>query len=250
MQQSDFSVLITNVSATASQAFAVQCGEFGAAISDDNADKLPDENFNASQYLDSIDFGDVLDTGYNSLESLKSELEQAWKAIDSAELDRLLAPLPGDLPDLTHKLAGTQLKQWVEYALATDENSPFYTLHKYLMSLFRRVDDDVNDVIREAIAFDQIDELDEHEILPEHVHLDDLVTAATIQSFNAFKWLVKHANLDDCKIADILENFFDDADAFEQVYKILSPSEKQKAEILNRASSSDNQQIIGLINSI
>lgn len=250
MQHSDFSVLVTNVSAAASQAFAVQCGEFGAAISDDNADKLPDENFNTSQYLESIDFGDVLNSGYNSLDSLKSELDQAWQAMDSAELNRLLAPLPEDLPDLTHKLAGAQLKQWVEYALVTDENSPFYALHKYLMSLFRRVDDDVNDVIREAIAFDQVDELDEHEILPEHVHLDDLITAATIQSFNVFKWLIKHVSFNDCKIADLLENFFDDAATFELVYKIISPSEKQKAEILDRASVSDNQQIIGLINSI
>jgi hypothetical protein len=248
MKQSEFNVLVTNVSAIADQAFAVQCGEFSSAAADDGVQPAA-APFNPLEHIGNFDYQAVLESGYKSLESLTAEFNAAWEAIEQEKLAGLLENLPDDFARLTQPLTGDQLKPWIIHALNAGDESPFYALHHYLLGFFRGGYDETNDIIREAIAFDELAGLLEHErnIGPEHIQFDDLVTAATIQSFKVLEWLLKHAQLDDGQVVAIMESCFIDKTVFQRVYQMLSPTTAQSAAILLRAQAAGEDGIIGFI---
>jgi len=252
MQPSEFNILITNVAAIASQTFALQCGEFATAmVADENA-ALSVEPFALEQHLDNINFQAVLVSGYESLPSLEEELNQAWGKHEPDKLNSLISQLSTTLPDLTKKLTGSKLKQWVKYNLKPEYADNFYELHQYIMSLFSRAADETNDIIREAIAFDNLAGLAEHEtqIRAEHIKYDDLITAATIQSFKVFEWLFNHGQWDDTQIADILEYYFTDMFLFERIYNILAPTAPQYIAAMIRAQASNNKSVVDFLNRV
>lgn len=246
MKQSEFNILVTNVTAIANQTFTIQCGEFATALSSDEENELSTETFDQKTHMDTFDFQSVIDSGYKQLNDLEDELNNAWNLIDLNKLEALIKQLPEGYADLTIKLSGDQLKQWITHTLEAKDDTPFYIVHQYIMTLFQGGDDDINDLIREAIAFDEVAELqeEEHNIRTEHIQVDDLITAAAIQSFKALKWLVQHADLSDEDVIKILESAFDEKSIFEQAYTIISPTETQYSEILTLAKNNNATVII------
>lgn len=252
MTQSEFNILITNVTAIASQIFSLQCGEFATAMSANENASATIAPFELEQHLNNINFQEILDSGYNSLDSLTTELNEAWGKHDTATLAALLQQLTTDLPVLTQKLTGIKLKQWIKYNLKPENADSFYALHQYVMPLFNQFGDETYDAIREAIAFDDLAGLLEHEqnIQSKHIKLDDLTTAATIESFKVFEWLLQRTRLEDKQVADILENCFNHQPKFERVYTILAPTAPQHKVVMFRAQAANQASIINFLSQI
>jgi hypothetical protein len=248
--KNEFNILVTNVSAIASQTFSIQCGEFATAIAEDQAKELANKSFDQNQYLQKIDFQQILDSGYNSLDSLTAQLDQAREIIDFDQLAILLKQLPADLPDISKIINGFQLRQWVQHALQLQNDGEFYALHSYLMSHFGLGGDEIDDIIREAIAFDELGVLQDYgsKIASSHIKVDDLVTAASIQSMKVFEWLVTRASLSDNQVGSLFENLLSDRKLFQDSYKIVVKTKSQYAEILRRAESSSDAEIIAFLN--
>ena len=245
MNQLEFNILVTNVTAIANQTFTIQCGEFATALSSDEENELATETFDQKTHIDTFDFQSIINSGYQQLDDLEDELDKAWSLIDLKKLEASLKQLPEDYADLTLKLSGDQLKQWITHTLEAKDDTPFYIVHQYIMTLFQGGDDEINDLIREAIAFDELTDLleEENNIRAEHIHVDDLITAATIQSFKTFKWLVQHSELSNKEVIKVLENTFDDKPTFEQSYTIIAPTETQHSEILTLAKNRNATEI-------
>ena len=246
MKQSEFNILVTNVTAIANQTFTIQCGEFATALSSEEENKLATEAFDQKIHIDTFDFQSIINSGYKQLDDLEDELANAWSLIDLDKLEASLKQLPEGYTELTLKLSGDQLKQWITHTLEAKDDTPFYIVHQYIMTLFQGGDDDIDDLIREAIAFDELTDLleEENNIRAEHIKVDDLITAATIQSFKAFKFLVQHTELNNEEVIEVLESTFDDKSTFEQVYTIMAPTETQHSEVLTLAKNSNASVII------
>ena len=120
------------------------------------------------------------------------------------------------------------------------------------MALFQQEGSDIHDLVREAIAFDELTDLikEEKNLRAEHIQLDDLETALTIQSFKAFEWLVPRAKLDDDNTLELLKSSLDDHSNFERILLILAPSEKQRETILSLAKSRNEDSILELLSKL
>lgn len=251
MNQSEFNLLVTNVTAIANQTFAIQCGEFANAVAADDSNEFATESFDLNKHNETFDFQAVLEKGYQSIDELETELAEAWEKGSAAELESLLAQLPSAMPVLSQQLSGDQLQQWITHTLKAQDEDPFYVLHQHIMALFQTglSTNDTNDLIREAIAFDQVSDLADIEstITPEQIAFDDLVTAVTIQSFTAFEWLAQRAALNGEQTVELLENCTDDSAVFEQTLKIIAPDEPARDAIKSRAKASGQEAIVDLI---
>ena len=253
MKKDDFYYLVTNVSAVATQVFTIRCGEFGAAASVDESNDLPAFDFNPNSQLDKIDFQAFIDSGYQDIDDVESELAEAWEDLDLANLNDLLSELPGELPHLTQKISGEQLKAWVAYCTERSSADSFDILHQYVMSVVNK-DEDIYDLIRECIASNDHSELEEEDsrISAKHVRLDDLVTAAEIESFNTFKWLFNKGNLNEEQKEAVLsaEGCIDDRFVFEEVYKIISPSQQSLDSVQAKAEKAGHSEIVEFIKAV
>lgn len=251
MEQTQFNILVTNVSAIVSQTYAIQCGEFATAMAEEEPEQFPGISFNKQEMLEKTDYQNLLNSGYESISELSEQLAEAWQKIDQPELESFNNNLPGDLPVLTHKLSDKEFKQWLNYAVDAGEKNPFYALHYYLISYFQGnlEENDINDAIREAIASDNVDELDESVVKPEHILLDDLITAATIESFVTFDWLIKRTQLSVDDATDLLHNISDNTYTLRQAYEILDPAGELKPAILELAENNQHELLIDFLKS-
>lgn len=252
MTQTEFNLLVTNLTAITSQTFAIQCGEFASTVSDEQDEKLVINKFDLDQYISQVDFQEILDGGYGSLDSLKLELDDAWNTIDQDNLRNLTTRLPTGLPEITIKITADHLKQWITYSLDAADDDPLYVLHKYVMGFFAVSFNEAGDIIREAIAFDELAGLHEHEntINAEDITVCDLITAATIQSLKVFEWMIKHSQLNDDQIAELFESVMDDMGIFEQIYKIIMPTTSQCKKIMLIAGSNNQDAVVQFLKQV
>jgi len=250
MKQTDFNFLVTNVTAISTQSFSIRCEEFGAGMSADESNNMTKVEFDLEQQHENFDYQAILDSGYRDTDSLEAELSSAMLILDRNKLNDLLNQLPNDLPNLQQKITGEQLKAWISYVLDLENDNPVSLLNQYVMSLFQ-VDDDIHDLIREAIAFDKTDELQEEadNIKAEHIKVEDLETAAEIGSFKAFEWLFKKAALDEVKTIELLfcENCIDAPFVFENLYKIIKPTDELRSTIIAKAKNSGYDAVIDFL---
>lgn len=246
MIQSDFNILVTNVTAIVNHTFNIQADEFADGVVQEAAQGGAAAGFDTDQHFESFDFQDVLDSGYRDLAELTDELDEAWEQVDRELLQELLAEVPGDMPNLTMKMSGDDLKTWIRHSLQADEETPVYAIHRMIMALFDGSSEQINDMIREAIAFDDLDELidEEPNLLPENISLENLITAATIQSFNVLAWLIPRADLDDDEALELLESNIDDKFIFQKVYGMLEPDDALKSAIRSRAEALGQSRIV------
>lgn len=247
MNQSEFNILITNVAAITNQIFTFKCGEFASQISGDVSNNQTSNKIDYEKYMADFNAQEMLASGYESIDTLALELEDVWNGVDQESLYRLASELPANLPDITTRLTPDQFKLWIVYALEASDDNPLYELHKYITgSLGAGHCGDVYDSIREAIAFDELTGLieNEHTILPEHIRLDDLITAASIQSFKVFEWLMKRAKLDDQQIVDLLDSNITDPNTFEKMYKIIIPTDAQCKKIQSIAIIKNEDAVV------
>jgi hypothetical protein len=252
MKQSEFNIFVTNITAVTTQTFSLRCGEFGAAMSADESNEMPEAKFDLEEQHENFDYQSILVSGYRDMESLDDELNNAWQLLelDELEFDKLESlnqQLPDSLPNLTQRLTGEQLKQWISYCLDAPNDSPIFLLNQLVMNLFQ-VDSDIHDLIREAIASDNIEDLsDESEnITAKHIRMEDLVTAAEIESFKVFAWLFSKSDLSEEQLVELLtsEGCIDDQIVFESIYKIVSPSSQQAQAVKLKAQAQDIQSVV------
>ncbi len=252
MEQTQFNILVTNVSAIVSQTYAIQCGEFTTAMVAEDPDQFSDVSFDKKELLENTDYQKLLNGGYESINELSDQLSRAWQEIDQPILESINEKLPDNLPELTRKLSDKEFKQWLNYAIgAADSENPFYALHYFLVSFFRGnlEDNDINDAIREAIASDSVDELDESAVKPEHILMDDLITAATIESFVTFEWLIKRTRLSVVEIAELLHNISDNIYTLRHVYDILDSDSELSSTIQEVAKKNQYEQLLDFLKS-
>ncbi|MCW8877362.1 MAG: hypothetical protein OQJ89_01785 [Kangiellaceae bacterium] len=251
MKRDDFYYLVTNVSAIATQVFTIRCGEFGAAASEDNSNEVPSFEFNVEDQINKVDYQEFIDSGYKDIDAVESELASAWEDVELANLDDLLARLPQELPKLTQQISGEQLKQWVVQCVESSES--FDILHQYIMNVVNK-DEEIYDLIRESIASNDCSELDEADpmITSEHIRIDDLVTAAEIESFKTFKWLYRKGNLSEEQKEAVLsaEGCIDDRFVFEEICKIISPNEQCLNLIQEKADKAGHHEVAEYIKAI
>ncbi len=247
MNQSEFNFLVTNVTAIATQTFSIRCGEFGAAMAADESNDIPTAEFNLEEQHEYFDYQAILNSGYRDIDSLVVELDGAWQILDQDMLDSLLTNLLDELPLLQKEISGDDLKLWISHSLDASNDSPFFLLNQYIMALFQQ-DDDIHDLIREAIASNSIDELEEEEakIFAKHILIKDLVTAAEIESFETFKWLFEKSELNEQQLSEMFssEGCIDDQFVFETIYNIVSPSEQLKNTLKLIAEEQGHQTVV------
>jgi len=243
----EFKYLVTNITAIINQAFTIQCGEFATAITQDQEVDLPTKNFDTENHLETFDFQAVLDSGYHDMNDLDSQFHTAWDQADPDILIDLISQTPDHLPKLTEKLNAKSLTDWIRFSLDAADDSPLYKLHQVIMTLFEDEKETFEDVIREAIAYDKVDELEANKnaISAEQIEIDDLTTAATIESFNALEWLLAHATLSDNDIVELLENTIDDPSVSKRVVELLQLTSDQKDRIMQ--VTQDNETLASLL---
>jgi len=253
MNQTEFNFLVTNVTAISTQLFSIRCSMFGSEMSADESNEMETVEFDLQKEHENFDYQSILDSGYRDINSLETELSSAMLILDQNELDDLLNKLPSNLPNLQQKMTGEQLKAWISYALNSEDDESVALLNQYIMSLFQ-VDDEIHDLIREAIAFDKIDDLQDQQedINSEHIKIEDLLTAAEIESFRAFKWLFERAELDNTQIIELLfsEKCIDDQIVFESVYKIIEPSEELHTMVTAKVKGSGHDTVAEFLDSV
>jgi len=249
MTFSEFKYLVTNVTAIVNQAFTIQCGEFATAVAREQDSTLSPVSFDTEKHLETFDFQAVLDSGYSDLDELDAQFRAAWDQVPHEDLEELINQTPAHLPSLTKKLEAGELSDWVRHSLNASEDTPLYRLHQAITTLFETGDDEISDIIREAIAYDKTDELEAgaNSLSAEQINLDDLITAATIESFNALGWLLNRAELNDDDIISLLESNIDDSSVSARVVELLSLTPEQKTRIVNMAQSQNNHAIADLL---
>lgn len=252
MNQSEFNLLVTNVTAIANQTFTIQCGGFVTALDADKENEFSTEPFDINSHMEGFNFQEILESGYGGLNEVENELNEAWSLVDRDLLESSVIQLPKEFSDLTKKLTASELKQWITHTLEAEDESLFYVVHRIIMALFQQEGSDIHDLVREAIAFDELTDLikEEKNLRAEHIQLDDLETALTIQSFKAFEWLVPRAKLDDDNTLELLKSSLDDHSNFERILLILAPSEKQRETILSLAKSRNEDSILELLSKL
>jgi hypothetical protein len=254
MIQAEFNILFANVTAITSQVFAIQCEQFASDLASEQrlGGVVNVSAFDPGKYIAQTNYKEILDSGYESIPSLKTELEVGWNNIDLATLNSLVANLPENLPDISKKITVDQFKLWISYVLGLSDDNPLYLLHQYFMSYLANDFDDVSDIIREAIAFDELSGLIEHanNIGAGNISLNDLITAATIQSFNVLKWLIKRACLNDGQVVELLESNIQDLHVFECVYKIIKPTERQHFDIMSIAVMNKTDDVVMFLDKV
>lgn len=207
------------------------------------------EEFNTEQHLLDFDFQDILDSGYRDLPELTEDLEQARNQVNMDEIQALLAELPQSYPALNQKISGADLQSWIRYTLKAEDEDPIYKIYHEIKARFSGEDDDIPDLIREAIAYDELEELKniEKRLAPTHILLEDLITAATIESFSVLKWLINHVTLNNNEVILLMESQFQDLPVFEQLYQILTPTNEQHLLILEAAKNAQATAIINYL---
>lgn len=253
MNKDDFYYLVTNASAIASLVFTVRCGEFGASASEDSSNEIPTFEFNLQDQLNNVDFQEVLNNGYSDIEAVESKLEAAWQELELDTLDDLLNKLPKELPNLAKKISGEELKQWIAHCAENPSFESFDILYQYIMNSVNK-DEEIYDLIRASIASNDSTELVEEDakITSKHIRVDDLVTAAEIESFSTFEWMFNKGKLNDEQKEAVLsaEGCIDDRLVFEQICKIMSPSPAILSQILEKADAAGHEEVVDFIKTI
>jgi len=261
MNQTEFSILVTNTLAIANETFSINCGTFSADYSANETNiSTPASTFDIEKDIDIDGLQQALNNGYASLDDLGVEMDTAWEKLDTDEFAQMLARLPTDYTDLSQKMTAEQLKAWIGYALkAKGENPlehPFNALHQYIMMLFQNgsgfLDNDASEIIGDAIDNRDLSLLvdAEDEIKADDIEEDDLFHAAGLQVYDVFEWLSKRAQLDDNQTVSILNRFILVEPIFKRVYEILAPSEAQHAAISELANESEENEVMNFLKQV
>ena len=252
MNQSEFNFLVTNILAIKDQLFSINCAQFATDVRPQNDEDKASDAFDVNNYINRSNYDEFINQGYESIASLSNELTSAWEKTGADILDELLNNVPHSLPVLTAKITSNEFKTCLLFSLENTDRNPLNDIHQYLTGFLNSNFDEVADIIREAIAFDDVTGLIEMEAVIDtsKITLDDLVTAVTIQSYSAFKWLFSHAMLSDHKLLDLFVEGMSDNNVFEAMYNIIKPSDKHHALLLSLAEKHSNHEAVNFLRNV
>ena len=269
MNQAEFSILVTNLAAIATETFSIRCSVFATELQNDPdpSGSAPTETneqtmFNLDEYFSQADLQAMLDSGYAQLDELQTELNTAMEIVEPDMLSDLLSQLPSGFPDLSYKLTVDQFKIWLTYAADAKDDDPFYAAHDYVMAAFAGGDDldmeelgldddddDIQNLVQEAIALNEIQILidNESDITADKILLNDLIMAVFNDSLEPLKWLLKRAKLTDEEQVLLLNSCLFNPDTFKMVYAMQDLDDTQQTEILELAVESEQQEVIDFL---
>ncbi len=232
MNKTEFNFVIINIFGIADQVFARQCGSFLETIAEDGNAAFSVQAAGLEDFQGDVNYQFIIDQGYRSVESLTSEFSAAWAKVNASFLEQVLTVLPTHLPNLIRKINGEELKIWVDYVVDLPEENDFNRAHQYCQGLFHSGGQG-NDIIREAIADDNVNLLVDNEknISLDAITFEDINTALMIESVKTFEWLAVRASLTDEQVLGMLEYVVSDLPYFERVYATLTPSAHVRAAL-------------------
>ena len=245
MNQSEFSILVTNTIGISDQLLAKQCGSFLDELVDSDDPALAQQLTGLEGAAQKVDYQTMIDQGYTSLETLSDDIKQAWEKVDQGQLTLLVSEIPPQMPNLTKKISGKDVGKWVDYLVGMPEGNAFSDLHQYCYNLFNSASEG-KDVIRLAIADDDVSILESKEvsIKPDDISFEDINTALMIESVKTFEWLAKRANFTDDQVQLMLEYVSSDRQYFEIIYKILEPTSEQYSSIYASVASMEEEETL------
>ena len=239
MNKQEFEFLVVNVSAIMNQTFSLRCLEYDSAVTGELSSQQSKSQVDFDKQHNQFDYQSILDSGYNDINELTAELNDAWELIEVEFVEQLVSRLPTDLSNLKEKIGGEQLKLWIEKSLSDQINQELADLYQCINDALNN-DEEIQDLIKEAIAFDNIEEIiDEQDNLKaKHIELDDLITAAKIRSYKAFEWLLPRAELNANQMVELFAGCFLFAHALECICKFSNAS----SEVLQAAQERAKQE--------
>ncbi len=245
MDQQTFNILITNVMGIADQLLSRRCGSFLDEISDGETPELEKELAGLEEFGESTDFQKTIDEGYQSLDGLSEDFQQAWQRCDHEQMLILVEVIPPELPKLFDRLSGAEFEGWINHVDGLPDINYFAPLHQYCLTLFNPTMLS-NDSIRKAIADDDVSILiaEEANISAKDILFEDINTALMIESVKTFEWLAKRASFSDEEVVTMLEYVSSDPDYFAKVYTILSPNAAQHADVLARVTEAEELETL------
>lgn len=218
MNQDIFNRLVIHSTFLADRVFNAQCGQL---INDAQGDQLDNVPSASEAGVSPAELERLLEQGFIDAQSLSEELVQMHANADLKVVSEALERLPKELPDLTEALSGEGCQQWIEHILLNTANTPFYELHQALTSQGDFLDDTAEELISDAIAFNQLTSITENlEIISaDDVTVDNIVLAGRIESWSVLDWLLSNNCLTDEDKVTVLTELHDDAIAFAYIFK-------------------------------